>query len=59
MNDIITLAHVNKELGKRQILKDVTLVVKQGDIFRLPGSEWSWEDNHYPYHPRIAGGNFR
>ena len=37
MNDIITLAHVNKELGKRQILKDVTLVVKQGDIFGYLG----------------------
>jgi len=37
MNDIITLAHVNKELGKRQILKDVTLLVKQGDIFGYLG----------------------
>ena len=37
MNDIITLEHVNKELGKRQILKDVTLVVKQGDIFGYLG----------------------
>lgn len=37
MNDIITLEHVNKELGKRQILKDVTLAVKQGDIFGYLG----------------------
>ena len=37
MNDIISLEHVNKELGKRQILKDVTLVVKQGDIFGYLG----------------------
>ena len=29
MNDIISVEHVNKELGKRQILKDVTLAVKQ------------------------------
>jgi ABC-2 type transport system ATP-binding protein len=37
MNDIITLEHVNKELGKRQILKDVTMAVKQGDIFGYLG----------------------
>jgi len=37
MNDIITLEHVNKELGKRQILKDVNLTVKQGDIFGYLG----------------------
>ena len=37
MNDIITLEHVYKELGKRQILKDVTLAVKQGDIFGYLG----------------------
>ena len=37
MNEIITLEHVNKELGKRQILKDVILAVKQGDIFGYLG----------------------
>ena len=37
MVDIISLEHVNKELGKRQILKDVTLAVKQGDIFGYLG----------------------
>ena len=37
MNDIISLEHVNKDLGKRQILKDVTLAVKQGDIFGYLG----------------------
>jgi ABC-2 type transport system ATP-binding protein len=37
MNDIINIEHVNKELGKRQILKDVTMSVKQGDIFGYLG----------------------
>ena len=37
MDDIISLERVNKELGKRQILKDVTLAVKQGDIFGYLG----------------------
>ena len=37
MNDIITLEYVNKELGKRQILKDVNMTVKQGDIFGYLG----------------------
>jgi ABC-2 type transport system ATP-binding protein len=37
MNDIITLDYVNKELGKRQILKDVNMTVKQGDIFGYLG----------------------
>ncbi len=37
MNDIISLEHVDKDLGKRQILKDVTLAVKQGDIFGYLG----------------------
>jgi ABC-2 type transport system ATP-binding protein len=37
MNDIITLVHVSKELGKRQILKDVNMTVKQGDIFGYLG----------------------
>ena len=37
MNDIVILEHVGKELGKRQILKDVTLSVKQGDIFGYLG----------------------
>jgi ABC-2 type transport system ATP-binding protein len=37
MYDIISLEHVNKDLSKRQILKDVTLAVKQGDIFGYLG----------------------
>jgi len=37
MDDIISLEHVNKELGGRSILKDVTLAVKQGDIFGYLG----------------------
>ena len=37
MNDIISVEHVYKDLGKRQILKDVTLAVKQGDIFGYLG----------------------
>jgi ABC-2 type transport system ATP-binding protein len=37
MNDIISVEHVYKVLGKRQILKDVTLAVKQGDIFGYLG----------------------
>jgi len=34
---IIDLEHVNKELGGRQILKDVTLAAEQGDIFGYLG----------------------
>ncbi len=37
MDDIISLEHVNKELSGRSILKDVTLAVKQGDIFGYLG----------------------
>jgi ABC-2 type transport system ATP-binding protein len=37
MDDIISLEHVNKELNGRSILKDVTLAVKQGDIFGYLG----------------------
>jgi len=37
MNDIISLEHVNKAIGKRQILQDVTLSVHQGDIFGYLG----------------------
>jgi ABC-2 type transport system ATP-binding protein len=37
MEDVINLEHVSKELGGRQILKDVTLSVKQGDIFGYLG----------------------
>ena len=37
MDAVISLEHVNKELGGRQILKDVTLSVKQGDIFGYLG----------------------
>ncbi|HTY82207.1 MAG TPA: ABC transporter ATP-binding protein [Dehalococcoidales bacterium] len=37
MEDIISLEHVNKELNHRQILKDVTLSVKSGDIFGYLG----------------------
>ena len=36
-DDVIRLDHVNKELSGRQILKDVTLAVKQGDIFGYLG----------------------
>jgi ABC-2 type transport system ATP-binding protein len=35
--DIISLDHINKELNGRQILKDVSLAVKQGDIFGYLG----------------------
>ena len=37
INDVINLEHVNKELSGRQILKDVILSVKQGDIFGYLG----------------------
>ena len=37
MNEIISVEHVYKELGKRQILKDVTLAVQRGDIFGYLG----------------------
>jgi ABC-2 type transport system ATP-binding protein len=36
-DDVIILEHVSKELSGRQILKDVTLSVKQGDIFGYLG----------------------
>ena len=37
MDEIINLEHVDKFLGRRQILKDVTLAVKRGDIFGYLG----------------------
>ena len=37
MLDIVNLEHVNKDLGGRHILKDVTLAVKTGDIFGYLG----------------------
>ncbi len=37
MDDIINLDHVYKRLGQREILKDVTLAVKRGDIFGYLG----------------------
>ena len=37
MDDVISLEHVHKELGGRQILEDVSLAVKQGDIFGYLG----------------------
>jgi ABC-2 type transport system ATP-binding protein len=37
MEDIISLEHVNKKIGKREILQDVTLAVKKGDIFGYLG----------------------
>jgi ABC-2 type transport system ATP-binding protein len=37
MDDIISLEHVYKSLGHREILKDVTFSVKRGDIFGYLG----------------------
>ncbi len=37
MEDVISLEHVYKTLGQREILKDVTMAVKQGDIFGYLG----------------------
>ena len=37
MRDIIRLEGVSKQLGKREILRDVSLTVKQGDIFGYLG----------------------
>jgi ABC-2 type transport system ATP-binding protein len=37
MEDVINLEHVDKFLSRRQILKDVTLAVKRGDIFGYLG----------------------
>jgi ABC-2 type transport system ATP-binding protein len=37
MNEVINLEKVSKKLNRRQILKDVTLAVKQGDIFGYLG----------------------
>jgi ABC-2 type transport system ATP-binding protein len=37
MDDVIVLDRVSKTLGKREILKEVTLAVKKGDIFGYLG----------------------
>jgi ABC-2 type transport system ATP-binding protein len=37
MNDVICLQNVFKQLGQRQILKDVTMAVSRGDIFGYLG----------------------
>jgi ABC-2 type transport system ATP-binding protein len=37
MDEVITLEHVSKRLGERDILKDVNLDVKRGDIFGYLG----------------------
>jgi ABC-2 type transport system ATP-binding protein len=37
MSDVISIEHVFKVLGKRQILQDVSMSVKQGDIFGYLG----------------------
>jgi ABC-2 type transport system ATP-binding protein len=37
MNDVISLEHISKILDHREILKDVSLAVKQGDIFGYLG----------------------
>jgi ABC-2 type transport system ATP-binding protein len=37
LDDVISLEHVRKQLGGREILKDVTLAVKRGDIFGYLG----------------------
>src|ERR1035437_1260665 len=37
MDEVITLEHVSKRLGQREILKDVNLEVKRGDIFGYLG----------------------
>jgi ABC-2 type transport system ATP-binding protein len=37
MNEVISLKNVFKQLGQRQILKDVTMAVSQGDIFGYLG----------------------
>jgi ABC-2 type transport system ATP-binding protein len=37
MDDVIILDRVSKRLGKREILKDVSLTVKRGDIFGYLG----------------------
>jgi ABC-2 type transport system ATP-binding protein len=37
MDEVIVLDHVSKRLGKREILKDVSLSVKRGDIFGYLG----------------------
>jgi ABC-2 type transport system ATP-binding protein len=37
MDEIIILDHVSKQLGKREILKDVSLTVNRGDIFGYLG----------------------
>lgn len=37
MDDVISLEHVSKQLDHRQILQNVTLAVKQGDIFGYLG----------------------
>jgi ABC-2 type transport system ATP-binding protein len=37
VNDVITFEHVFKRIDQREILKDITLAVKQGDIFGFLG----------------------
>jgi len=37
MDEVINFEHVFKHIGQREILKDVTLTVKQGDIFGFLG----------------------
>ena len=37
MSDVIRLEGISKQLGKREILRDVSFAVKQGDIFGYLG----------------------
>lgn len=37
MNDVISLQNVSKQLGQRQVLKDVSMSVSRGDIFGYLG----------------------
>ena len=37
MKNILEIKNVSKKIGKKQILKDITLEVKQGEIFGFVG----------------------
>jgi len=37
LDDVIVFEHVSKRIGQREVLKDITLAVKQGDIFGFLG----------------------
>lgn len=51
---ILHIEGLDKKIGSKQILKQISMDVMEGEIIGLSRSKWFRKNNTHPYHRRAA-----